>query len=71
MELKELFVLPDYRSAGLGRALITWIEAEARAAGACRIDWHVKKGASYCILERLGGVVVENRISMRKSLLRA
>ena len=73
MELKELFVLPDYRSAELGRALITWIEAEARAAGACRIDWHVRKdnARGIAFYERLGGVVVENRISMRKSLLRA
>ncbi len=71
MELKELFVLPDYRSAGLGQAMMTWIEAEARVAGACRIDWHVKKNNARGIAfyERLGATVVENRISMRKSLL--
>jgi GNAT superfamily N-acetyltransferase len=35
IELKELFVLPDWRSAGFGRALMSWIEMEARATGAC------------------------------------
>ncbi len=71
MELKELFVLPDYRSAGIGQALMTWIEAEAVAAGACRIDWHVKKdnARGIAFYERLGAMVVENRMSMRKSHL--
>lgn len=68
-ELKELFVLADYRSAGLGQALMDWVENEARASGACRIDWHVKadnvRGISF--YKRFGGSVVENRISMRKS----
>ncbi len=70
MELKELFVLPAYRSHGVGDALIHWLEAEARAAGVCRIDWHVKESNTRGIAfyERFGGRVVSDRLSMRKTL---
>lgn len=72
MELKELFVMPSHRGLGLGDALMNWIEEEARAAGVSRIDWHVKKDnlGGIAFYERLGGTVVENRLSMRKQLLR-
>lgn len=72
MELKELFVMAEFRSAGLGQLLIGWIEEQARAMGACRIDWHVKKdnARGIAFYERLGGEVVENRMSMRKPLLK-
>lgn len=70
MELKELFVLPQLRGAGIGQALIGWIEAEAISAGACRIDWHVKidnhRGIAF--YRRQGATMVENRASMRKLL---
>lgn len=70
VELKELFVLPEYRSAGAGQLLMDWVESAARAMGACRIDWHVKKDNSRGIAfyERFGAAVVENRLSMRKTL---
>lgn len=32
-ELKRLFVRPKFRGAGIGRALLSWILAEARNAG--------------------------------------
>jgi len=72
MELKELFVLPEYRSGGLGQALMNWIEAKAGTEGACRIDWHVKRDneRGIAFYERFGASVVENRLSMRKSLLK-
>jgi GNAT superfamily N-acetyltransferase len=71
MELKELFVLPEQRSAGIGNALMAWIEREARTAGACRIDWHVKRENLRGIrfYERFGAAVVSERLSMRRPLL--
>jgi GNAT superfamily N-acetyltransferase len=71
MELKELFVLQDHRSAGIGKALMAWVEREARAAGACRVDWHVKRENLRGIrfYQRLGAAVVSGRLSMRKLLL--
>jgi len=71
VELKELFVMPDHRSAGLGRALLERVETEARATGACRIDWHVKRCnlRGIAFYESFGGQVVQTRFSMRKSLV--
>ena len=70
MELKELYVLPEARASGIGAALMRWVEAEARAQGVCRIDWHVKcdnrRGIAF--YERMGAKTVENRLSMRKTL---
>lgn len=70
MELKELFVLPDHRSLGVGRALVEWVETRAVEQNVCRIDWHVKaenkRGIRF--YETFGARIVESRISMRKTL---
>lgn len=70
MELKELFVLPQMRGAGIGRALMAWIEAKAILAGASRIDWHVKSDnhRGIAFYRRQGASMVDNRASMRKRL---
>jgi GNAT superfamily N-acetyltransferase len=70
MELKELFVLPGFRGARVGETLIAWIENEATAANACRIDWHVKQDnhLGIAFYERFGATLVKNRLSMRKLL---
>ncbi len=70
LDLKELFVLPDARGDKVGAALMTWIEEQARIAGACRIDWHVKRdnARGIAFYERHGGTIVADRLSMRKSL---
>lgn len=69
-ELKELFVLSEWRSAGIGAQLISWIEAEARKQGVYRVDWHVKSSNSRGIsfYEQLGATIIETRLSMRKYL---
>lgn len=68
MELKELFVMPDYRGLGIGEALLIWIEKEAKRNGASRLDWHVKRDnhRGVAFYQRFGATVVEDRLSMRK-----
>lgn len=39
--LEDLFVKPAYRGQGLGKALLQTTAAEARKAGALRLDWQV------------------------------
>ena len=70
MELKELFVLPKYRSFGVGAALMDWVASQAESEGACRVDWHVKRDnvRGIAFYERHGAEIVENRLSMRKPL---
>jgi GNAT superfamily N-acetyltransferase len=38
--LQDLFVLPDARGSGVGRALIEAVAVKAREAGAYRLYWH-------------------------------
>ncbi len=42
--LQDLFTRPDRRGAGVGRALIEGVYAEARAAGAQRVYWQTQVG---------------------------
>lgn len=37
--LQDIFVAPDVRGSGAGRALIVAVESEARKAGASRLHW--------------------------------
>ena len=41
--LQDLFVAPEARASGAGRALIAAVEREARKAGASRIHWLTKE----------------------------
>ncbi len=41
LHLEDLFVLPEYRGRGLGRALLTAVADEARARGCARLQWDV------------------------------
>jgi GNAT superfamily N-acetyltransferase len=41
--LQDLFVAPDVRGSGAGRALISAVEMEARKAGASRLHWLTKE----------------------------
>ncbi|MDR3461333.1 MAG: GNAT family N-acetyltransferase [Beijerinckiaceae bacterium] len=42
--LEDLFVAPEARGAGAGRALITALMNRARAAGWSRVYWHTQEG---------------------------
>lgn len=39
--LEDLFVLPDYRSHGIGRALLTYVAKLAVSRGCGRLEWSV------------------------------
>ena len=71
IEMKELFVLPEFRGQKIGAALFEWIEDWAVANGVSRMDWHVKsdnrRGISF--YERNGAKIVPGRLSMRKRLI--
>jgi GNAT superfamily N-acetyltransferase len=41
--LQDLFVVPDARKLGIGRALIEAVELEARKKGASRVHWLTKE----------------------------
>ena len=41
--LQDLFVAPEARGSGAGRALVAAVESEARKAGASRIHWLTKE----------------------------
>ena len=41
--LQDLFVAPEARGLGAGRALVAAVESEARKAGASRIHWLTKE----------------------------
>lgn len=42
--LEDLFVEPDVRGTGAGRALLDWLVAETRARGWSRLYWMTKEG---------------------------
>jgi GNAT superfamily N-acetyltransferase len=66
-QLKELYVRSPYRSAGVGRALMSWVAQFALDNGCHRIDWPVKaanaRGISF--YEELGAALVPDRLSYR------
>ena len=70
MELKELFVSEPCRSAGVGEALMIWIEDYGRSKGVSRFDWHVQSNntAGTAFYKKLGACTVVDRLSMRKRL---
>lgn len=60
-----LFVLPEFRGAGIG--LIRAVEEEARAAGCNVVAWHAKKDTALdTILARRDGYRVQDIIYTRK-----
>lgn len=67
--LNDLFVRPDHRVQGVGRALISAATAEARAAGASKIYWQTHTDNSTArqlydqVAENLGFIVYESQLN--------
>jgi GNAT superfamily N-acetyltransferase len=57
--LEDLFVLPDYRGQGIGKALLQAVGQVAVARGCARLDWNVLDWNSPAIAfyERMGAVI--------------
>lgn len=55
-EAKRLYVRPEFRGHGLGRALMEWALAEARAAGYTEVvgDTMPEMGEALALYERMG-----------------
>ncbi len=65
--LEDLYVKPDHRGRGIGRALLARVAAEAVAQGCARLDWSVltwNQGALR-VYERIGAVRMEEWRRMR------
>jgi GNAT superfamily N-acetyltransferase len=67
--LEDLFVRPEYRGAGVGRALLEHVAAIAVARGCQRLEWTVLKWNSPAIAfyRRLGAVAMDEWETMRLS----
>ncbi len=65
--LEDLFVLPEARGQGTGRALLAAVAAEARATGAGRLEWSVLDWNEPALrfYRRLGAVPMETWTTQR------
>lgn len=64
MIMKDLFVLAEARSAGVGAALMRFLAADARARGCVRLDWSAETGnpAALAFYDRLGATRLEDKV---------
>ncbi|KTD01528.1 GNAT family N-acetyltransferase [Legionella feeleii] len=44
--LENLFVSPEFRGQGIGKALLTYVAGEAKAKNCSRVEWWVKRNNS-------------------------
>ena len=65
--LDDLFVYPEFRSRGVGEALMRRLSAVAKAGGCGRIDWHVSqlndRGKGFYL--RIGATISERALLVR------
>lgn len=41
--LENLYILPNFRGQGIGKALLTYVAGEAKAKSCSRVEWWVKR----------------------------
>ena len=64
-QLRDLYVAPDHRRQGVGRALVDAVVADARAAGAARISLQTEVGNDRALaLYRDAGFEVVDELTM-------
>lgn len=64
-QLRDLYVAPDRRRAGVGRALVDTVVAEARAAGAARVSLQTEVGNDGAVrLYRAAGFAVVDELTL-------
>ena len=69
-QLRDLFVAPDARRRGVGRAVVTSVAADARAAGALRLALQTESGnaAAQALYRGLGFEDVTGYVQMMLTL---
>ena len=69
-QLRDLYVAPDHRRQGVGRALLDVVVADARAAGAARISLQTEVGNDRALaLYRHAGFEVVDELTMLNLML--
>lgn len=63
--LKDLFVLAEWRSSGVGGRLMRFLGSYCRAHGIGRMDWQVEQDRAQVFYERLGANVMPEKRFMR------
>ena len=69
-QLRDLYVAPDHRRHGVGRALVDTVVADARAAGAARVSLQTEVGNDRALaLYRSAGFEVVDELTMLNLML--
>lgn len=69
-QLRDLYVAPDHRRGGVGRALVDAVVADARAAGAARVSLQTELGNDRAVsLYRSAGFEVVDELTLLDLML--
>jgi GNAT superfamily N-acetyltransferase len=65
--LEDLYVRPDFRRKGIGRALLAGVSGEARAVGCARLEWRALKWnePALAFYQSLGAAPISEWVTLR------